>query len=288
MLLKNNPVKISIKCNECDFTGENNEVVRVHKITECSEALILRLTEEGPLNNNDSKCGLCNFQSKNRVLRNDHRDNVHPGFKCARCGNITPNMDSFRRHMKKHELELKKGNVSYPGNTSNFKCTPCKLSFKSHDKLMSHLSEVHITEAERTGAGAGHAKHHNVQGDFQNYSSLVPCRNGNQCRFHRKDRCYFLHDSPPQEQQDHHLWQSKTPSSQWKTVPYRQHYNNEGYGYNNPHERQAQGHRYWSIPPLNNTTPWCKHGNNYPMGKYCVLRHEGEQDFSSQFPHRGQ
>ena len=68
--------------------GGKSEDVRVHKITKCSEALILSLTEEGPSNDNDGKCGQCNFRSTNRVLRNDHRNNIHPGFKCSRCGKI--------------------------------------------------------------------------------------------------------------------------------------------------------------------------------------------------------
>ena len=39
------------------------------------------------------------------------------------------------------------------GNNFKFKCTSCSVAFKSHDGMMNHLSTVHLTEAQRNGAG---------------------------------------------------------------------------------------------------------------------------------------
>ena len=96
---KVNIVTISIKCNECDFTGRNNEEMKEHKRTSCSEALIKKLTEEGPLEPKDSNCEKFSFQSTNRVILDKHKEKSHKGpIKCTTCGTICQNMKSFREH----------------------------------------------------------------------------------------------------------------------------------------------------------------------------------------------
>ena len=267
-------VEFSIKCIECDFAGKSMEELKEHKNTACSEALIRRLTEEeGPLNIKDSNCEKCSFQNTNRVLLDEHREKAHKGpIKCVTCGNISLNMESFREHGKKHMEEIKKRSSHYPGKANNFKCSPCKVFYKTNDELMNHLSEVHITEAQRLETG------------LQKYYENIPeCRNGDQCRYHRQNRCNFLHNTPPpkQQQQVHQLRQA--PSNQWHTVPSKQQNYNRNQIVQKSREEKAQGHRYWGTPPLwresGDQRPWCQHGNMCPMGNYCVLRHLDDQNF---------
>ena len=125
--------------------------------------------EEGPLQNEKSKCHPCNYYNKNRVLLDEHIQKEHMGVKC----------------------------------------TPCNITFGNHDNLMNHLSEVHLTEDQRSGMG--------LEKYFDD--SKPPCRNGDSCIFHSQHRCMFLHDRPPQGQ---HIRQARqAPSVQWKTVPFR-------------------------------------------------------------------
>ena len=268
--LKNgSAVDISIKCNECEFSGKNMDELTEHKNSACSEALIRILTEEGPLNEKDRNCKNCSFRSTNRVILNEHNDKAHNGpIKCVTCGNISPNMENFRQHGKKHLAEIKMRNQSYPGMSNNFKCTPCKVSYKSNNELMDHLFQEHQNKANKNGTGL----------HKYNSSNKPPCRNGGQCRYHRQDRCMFLHDAPPHDNQTRQV-----PSQQRQSVPLKQTNKNKGHRVQQTRQEQTQAHRYWSIPPLwresGDQRPWCKHGNMCPMGNYCVLRHQEEENF---------
>ena len=176
-------------------------------------------------------------------------------------------MESFKNHgQKKH---------SYPGYAFNFKCTPCKESFKSDDDLMEHMHQVHLTKAQREGQGLFKYPGYHSQSNQERRPPL--CRNGNQCYYHRQNRCNFLHHQPPQWQQGRPPRQS--PSSQWQEVPSVWKHPQQGQSVQSAHEPLAHGHKYWSILPQGVlSTPWCLHGQGCPMGKYCVLRHE-DTDF---------
>ena len=272
---KDNIVEISIKCNECNFTGRNVKELGEHKRNACSEALIKILTEEGPLDIKDSNCGKCSFQSTNRVLLNEHKERAHKGpIKCTTCGHISPNMESFRKHGKKHM-------VSFPITQTKFECTPCNKTFTTYDANMDHLSTEHLTEDQRQGAGLWK---YNVNNKNSNEERRPPvCRNGAQCRFLRQKRCNFYHSPPPQE--NHYRQPRQSPSYHWKTVQPRQIHNNQEKQVRQSHQQQAQEHRYWAVPPV--LVPWCLHGNKCPLGSYCNLRHESELDFNNlQFQHR--
>ena len=79
----------------------------------------------------------------------NHKVKSHAESKCVTCGQIFASLESFRGPMKKHQAE---GRVSYyAGNAKNFHCQDCKESYKSHDAWMNHLSNVHLTEAQRQG-----------------------------------------------------------------------------------------------------------------------------------------
>ena len=267
-------VDISIKCNECEFSGRNMEELTEHKNSACSEALIRRLTEEGPLNVKDSNCEKCSYQNTNRVLLNEHKERAHKGpIKCVTCGDVSLDMKSFREHGKKHMAEIKQRNSPYPGMANNFKCTPCKVSFKSHKEMMDHISEEHLTKDQGLGTG------------LKKYENPPLCRNGNQCRYHRQYRCMFLHNTPPQApQRQQGRPPRQSPSSEWKEVPSRWNHVQQGQAVHRSHELQAQGHKYWSVPPQAVlSAPWCLHGKGCPMGQYCVLRHE-DMDFPNWSP----
>ena len=222
----------TFRCTTCSTTFESHSNLVSHLRT-------VHLNkdphfEEGPLQNEHSKCHHCNFTTKNRVLLNEHIEQEHMGIKC----------------------------------------TPCNIKFGNYDNLMNHMSEVHLTEHQRLGKGL----------DKYN-DDKHPCRNGDSCIFHSQHRCMFFHDRPPQVQQRRQARQ--VPTDQWKTVPTRpqqqrhlqQGQHQQGHQQHQGRQGQIQGHKYWGKPKQNNT-PWCQHGNNCPMGTYCVLRHN-ELDFPS-------
>ena len=90
-----------------------NEPHREPKKTSKPATIPKSNNEEGPLSYIDSKCGKCNFVSKNRVLLDEHREKTHPKeLKCLMCGSIAPNLESFKKHKKKHKAELDVGRTS--------------------------------------------------------------------------------------------------------------------------------------------------------------------------------
>ena len=269
-------LRASIKCRECEFVCKNQEELLEHKRNKKAEyrandpAYQTEL-QEGPLSEDESKCDKCNFSCKNRVLLDEHKDKSHKGIKCTRCGVVTPDMDSLRKHGERDH--------GYPGYALNFKCTPCKENFLSNDDLMEHMSQVHLTVAQREGHGLN---------KYPGYSSKPNkewkplCRNGSQCYYFRQNRCNFFHRQAPQQGRT----ARQSPSSQWQEVPTRRQHIQHGQGVQHPHGIQAQGHRYWSVPPQGvQSVPWCKHGWGCPMGQYCVLRHE-DMDFPN-LPQQG-
>ena len=182
-------------------------------------------------------------------------------------------MESFRKHgEQKH---------SYPCNSLNW-CTQCGENFKSDDDLMKYMTQVHLTKAQREGHGLyKYPSYHASNAGYKSRSGQEGrpplCRNGPQCYYHRHNRCNFFHHQAPQRQQDRPPRQS--PSSQWQEVPPRWNNIQQGQGIHNSQESQAQGHRYWSVPPQGvQSVPRCLHGRGCPMGQYCVLRHE-DSDF---------
>ena len=222
------------------------------------------------LSKEEFKCDKCSFQGENMVNINDHKEKYHiTEHKCLVCGDTFVNMESFRKHAEIHKY---KGQVSYfPGNSAFFNCNECKESFKSHDYMMNHLSEVHLTEAQRQGAGL--AKYNGrAEGRENIRERRALCRNGVECWFYQNYRCRFFHPQRPQAQQRH---VRQTPSDEWQQVPSLRPDHNQQGQVQHPQEQVAQVHKYWSVPPQGDSSkPWCLHGDRCPMGKYCVLRHE--------------
>ena len=140
---------------------------------------------------------------------------------------------------------------------------------------MEHMHQVHLTKAQREEHGL--SKYMGNQNKSQNEWRPAPCRNGPQCFYHRQGRCNYFHPQAPQWQQSRPPRQS--PSSQWQEVPSVWQHPQQGQRLQSSQEQQAQGHKYWSVPPQGvRVAPWCLHGRGCPMGKYCVLRHE-DTDF---------
>ena len=257
----------TIKCRECNFTCGSEESLKDHKREEKAKAKAKASAEkyqegEGPLADEDSKCGECSYINNNRVLLGEHKEQVHRNLVYQFCGNVSKDVDSFNTHnmVNGHSgAEVKKGSQqNYPGNMLNFKCTPCKQSFSSHVDLMDHLSEEHLTEAQRQGHGL--AKY-----------DIPSCKNGDNCRFHSQYRCMFYREKPPQVRQVRHHRQA--PSNQWKTVHPRW-----KQGHNE--QRNHKSHDNQALPP------WCVYGSRCKLGRpgswnQCLLRHEEGEDFPS-------
>ena len=259
---------ITYQCRECEFVSGSQEEVLEHKREKKAESrandkAYNKELEEGPVPEEERKCEKCNFSSKNRVLLQEHKDKSHKGFKCTRCEAVLPDMESLKIHREKLHND--------PGFTFNFKCTPCKENFRTDEDLMEHMCQIHLTESQREGHGL--YKYESYTSNPQKGWRPALCRNGPQCFYNRQGRCNFFHHQAPQWQQGRPPHQS--PSNQWQEVPPRRKHVQQGQGDQHAHERQAQGHKYWSIPPQGvMATPWCLHGRGCPMGQYCVLRHE--------------
>ena len=235
------------------------------------------LEKEGPLPKKEENCEKCNFKTRNRVLMSEQIDKFHGGFKCLMCAGTFKTKNNFLKHKRIHDAELSVGRISsYPMNVYMFKCTPCELSFKTGSDQMDHLSEVHLTEAQRRGDGLAKYKsgHHAIS---QDANRLPNCKNGDSCYFHKQHRCNFHHALPPQERQVRSPRQA--PTSQWQSANYgRSHNKQQGRGDKQTREQQAQGSRS-SGAPRDTSRTWCKHSDNCLQGRFCVLRVEGERDF---------
>ena len=170
--------------------------------------------EEESIAEVDSKCGQCKFQSKNRTQMNEHVERCHDPLGCLTCGSIFPNMESLTKHKKKHQAEHKTGQDVFQGNNYLFKCTTCKVAFKSHKEMMDHMSNVHLTESQHKGAGL--LKYSSLDGASNREDRPPMCHNGDECRFHKQHRCNFYHALPPQQRQQRRPRQA--PSSQWKSM----------------------------------------------------------------------
>ena len=82
----------------------------------------------------------------------EHIDKYHRGFECLMCAETVKTKKNFLKHKRIHDAELSMGRIfSYPKNVCMFKFTPCDSSFKTGSDQMDHLSEVHLTEAQRRG-----------------------------------------------------------------------------------------------------------------------------------------
>ena len=313
MVNKEGPLSLEeSSCNQCSFQSNNRVLMGEHKHKEhnnpikcvtCGEVSIGMTNfrvhgrkhrsefQNGAiltLQNMLFKCNQCSFQGETKVQFNNHNSKHHTEIQCLICEEKCSNVEIFRNHAKKHKMV---GQVSYyPGNTAGFHCQDCRESYKNHDSFMNHLSQVHLTEGQRQGAGLAKYIGGGYEGQGQEQENQLEqgqggrgtkgresqsplCRNGPECRFHRQHRCNFHHPQPPQGQGRRHLRQA--PSDQWQQMPpLRTHNNNQGQDQSS-HEQRPQGHKYWSVPPQGDlSAPWCFHGRGCPMGRYCVLRHD--------------
>ena len=230
---------------------------------------------EGPLNIEKSKCNKCTFETRNRVLMNEHKEKYHGGFKCLMCTGIFTTKNHFLQHKKIHEAEL---NVplgsSYPMNVYSFQCTPCQTSFRTHEDMMNHMSENHVRKEQHTWEMPVNYKSGPVGSDHDGRPPM--CKNGENCRFHSQRRCNFYHPLPPKPQQSRH--QRQTPSSEWKQVPAQWQHHQQGHKVQKPHGDQPQAPRSW-MAPRDTSTTWCKHADNCLQGRFCILRKDSQQDF---------
>ena len=200
----------------------------------------------------------------------DHKEShkEKSDFKCLMCGSIFPNLESFKKHKKKHNQELNVGkSLDYPMNVYTFKCTPCQISFKTHEDLMEHMCNLHLSKEQRLGTG------------LSKYGKPL-CENGSHCSYHRQDRCKFYHPLPPQRQEqprkDRRPRQS--PTNQWQQMASWQPHH-QGRKYQQTHDQGTQRQIL---------STWCHHEENCLQGRFCVLRQEQTQDFNRWFPGRKQ
>ena len=210
-------------------------------------------------------CKICSNEFNTKKDIETHKKSCMQHI-CLTCGEIFNASTELQKH---------KGECAVIDNLHYFPCDPCKVVFQSHNDIMEHMSQIHLTEAQRTGQGL--AKYNNDKMTSNKEWRPPLCRNGAKCYYHRQDRCQFFHHQPPQRQQVRHHRQA--PSDQWKQVLTRRPQVQNKEHNQQTHEQQPQGHKYWSVPPMSDSsTPWCLHGRGCPMGRYGVLRHE-DSDF---------
>ena len=190
---------------------------------------------------------------------------------------------------------------------------PCNLSFKTHNDLMDHMCLEHLPKRKKE------VHHERTHEQTSQDTRPPPCRNGDQCSFHKQLRCSFFHPQPPQEQQyrppgqqgrprqqhprpwhqehrprqhpwqhkhEHRPWQQENrprpqaPSNEWQQMPSRRHHPSHSQGVQQPPMQQTQRPIDGGVSRLNTTT-WCKHIHNCLQGRFCVLRQEGGQYFAN-------
>ena len=267
-------------CTMCNFTTMNQELLQEHIKSHQQQILL--------------KCDMCNFSNKDSLKMQEHKESHkdQSEFKCLMCATIMPNLDSFKKHKKKHHQELNIGHsINYPMNVYSFKCTPCKISFMTHNDLLDHMCDTHLSKDQRHGPEQyERQKQHNSnaksvvrQGMPGQTENVALCRNGPQCLFYRQSRCNFYHPQLPQKQHPIRLESlprqerrpRQAPTNQWQDVhswwPQYQ-----GQQHQETHKKGAQKHRL---------STWCQHDENCLQGRFCALREQGEQDFTRRSPH---
>ena len=233
--------------------------------------------EEGPLPEGERQCKKCNFQSKNRVLMQAHKDKYHkgvPNYSCLMCGSVAPNLDSFEKHKEKHRAELKIGNTNkYPMNVYTYKCKPCKLSFRNHDTLIDHMSSVHIPERQRQLKVA-----HEQEKSAPEYDNRPQhCKNGDHCYYHKQHRCNYFHAFPPPEQRMQSSRQS--PSSEWKIVQNRRprHVQLAGQRSRGGDHQQERGYQQWQEHRDHQQGRNQQQGRDHQQGRGYQQGHDHQQ-----------
>ena len=164
---------------------------------------------------------------------------------------ISKEMNSFQKHYKSHIDELNVGmSTSYPLELQDFKCLPCKTSFKCHNDHMEHMTNVHLRNSQRQGIGGelvkktkenkdtskikcknGHSSqcswakrgrcNYDHKGDVApNVANDKTCINGDSCKFKAQGRCSYYHRDVGVQNKEVKA-PRQAPTNQWQTVPSR-------------------------------------------------------------------
>ena len=255
------------RCNACNRMFRTNKDLDNHvNAKHKEEPLVVSM-----------QCAICSKEFNTKKDMEIHKRSCMQHV-CPTCGEICETRVELQKHNDECAM-LKNSNnfLCTPVHSLSFECTPCKKSFRTWDDHMEHMSQIHLTESQREGHGLSKYPGSGYENKSNNAWRPPLCRNGNQCYYHRQNRCNFFHHQPPPRQEGRPHRQA--PSSQWQEVPRRRPQVHNRQGVQQPHEPQAQGHRYWSVPPQGvQSVPRCLHGRGCPMGQYCVLRHE-DSDF---------
>ena len=190
---KGHKVKV---CRMCGFIANDKERWVKHNKKHQAELEVGRM-KQYPVNVYQFICNPCEISFRTHQDLLEHNTKVHSlniaqqtkvnkvkdssTLECTTCSSIFPNIECLVKHQKKHEAENKPDN-NLPrdmGNNFKFKCTTCSVAFKSNDDMMNHLSNVHLTEAQRNGAGLSKYLSTN---DVSKHDTRPPtCYNGDEC-----------------------------------------------------------------------------------------------------------
>ena len=78
-----------VKCNECDFVGNNAWTLQIHN---------------GKSHSQNIDCGLCDFPAKDIETLNMHLKTCEI-YECANCEHVTKSISSIKKHMHMNKRE---------------------------------------------------------------------------------------------------------------------------------------------------------------------------------------
>ena len=118
------------------------------------------------------KCRPCKKRFPDAMSLNVHNLKEHPiSYKCTQCGNTFKDKSLLYTHALNTHTEKK--------NKETFKCIACKDTCESEAELTKHYEDKHITIKPRK----------------EEAHKTVKCRNGQNCRYLKDNRCDFQHEN---------------------------------------------------------------------------------------------
>ena len=146
--------------------------------------------------NEQVKCTTCDFSSRNKVLFDSHMQIQHgPKTRhvCNACNKKCSTNDELELHLvEKHQDEID--------------CLKCNAVFKTEDDVYQHTADCNelipyntCDKCKKNVISKSALKKHN-----KSCKGIVPsdiCRNGDQCRWFRNNRCSFVHNDSTRNQQ---------------------------------------------------------------------------------------
>jgi len=248
-------------------------------------------------------CNLCPYMAKTEQELKGHKKFEH--LKCKVCKTTHFSLEKLKEHLvKEHpqcpvcrickivftgDIEFKAHlAIKHPNHVVKYQCMECKQIFNTDDDRSRHINTRHAKKDDQIETVwdcfmcgkieksqnelnvhiNGHldqpTTHEQVTGELTN------CRNGDNCRFLRQNRCKFYHEVAEQVQEVH------SPEEQWQTAQPRRKRQQQA----SPQPQALSG-----VPKSVTLNPvkWCNLRRNCHKGAACAFWHM-ETVYNKNFP----